>query len=65
MESPNNLDATVFVYRKDDLIRCHYLEDARYFEESPLWDHIATLEPRRYIESLLNDNKALLKALMA
>ena len=43
----NNLDATVFVYRhkKTKAIRCEYGEVV-----GNLYDHIATLEPRMYIQ---------------
>ena len=48
----HNLDATVFVYRnnKDKTIKAEYFEKARLLEDSPDWDHIATLEPRIWIE---------------
>lgn len=48
----HNLDATVFVYRnhKDKKIKAEYFEKARLLEDSPDWDHIATLEPRIWIE---------------
>ena len=48
----HNLDATVFVYRnhKDKKIKAEYFEKARLLEDSPDWEHIATLEPRIWIE---------------
>jgi hypothetical protein len=49
----NNLAATVFVYRSriDGRIRTEYLETALVMEKSPDWEHIATLEPRRWIQA--------------
>ena len=49
----NNLAATVFVYRSriDGRIQTEYLETALVMEKSPDWEHIATLEPRRWIQA--------------
>ena len=48
----HNLDATVFVYKekKTGEIRCEYLDKARHLEEAENWEHIATLEPRMWIQ---------------
>lgn len=53
MSQPNNLAATVFVYRNHETkqIRCEYLGAAPYLEDDPAWEHLATLEPRRWIEA--------------
>lgn len=47
----HNLDATVFVYRnkKTKDICCEYREKAMEVDVN-LYDHIATLEPRMYIQ---------------
>lgn len=55
MSEPNNLAATVFVYRSKDTgqIRCHYAQEASALDSSPerqQYDHIATLEPRLWIQ---------------
>ena len=49
----NNLAATVFVYRSriDGRIQTEYLETALVMEKSPDWEHIATLEPRWWIQA--------------
>jgi hypothetical protein len=49
----NNLAATVFVYRSriDQRIRTEYLETALVIEDSPDWEHLATLEPRWWIQA--------------
>jgi hemoglobin-like flavoprotein len=49
----NNLAATVFVYRSriDGRIQTAYLETAMVMEKSPDWEHIATLEPRWWIQA--------------
>lgn len=48
----HNLDATVFVYRLRETgqIRCEYIDKARDLEDDPAWEHMATLEPRMWIE---------------
>jgi hypothetical protein len=48
----HNLEATVFVYRnyKDKSIKAEYLEQAKPLGDSPDWEHIATLEPRMWVE---------------
>lgn len=52
MTTPHNLEATVFVYRhrKTKQIMCEYLEGARHLNRSLDWDHLATLEPRMWIQ---------------
>lgn len=53
MNEPNNLEATVFVYQSkvNDEVRCCYLEAARAYDNDPEWDHVATLEPRLWIQA--------------
>lgn len=48
----HNIEATVFVYRHQQTheTRCEYLERARLLEDLPEWEHIATLEPRMWIQ---------------
>jgi hypothetical protein len=54
----HNLDATVFVYRnkKTKDILCEYREKAREVD-STIYDHIATLEPRMYIQHHYDDQE--------
>jgi hypothetical protein len=53
MTAQNNLAATVFVYRSriDGRIQTEYLETALVMERSPDWEHLATLEPRWWIQA--------------
>ena len=53
MNQPNNLAATVFVYRHKQTreIRCEYLGRARLLEDDPDWEHMDTLEPRMWIQA--------------
>ena len=53
MTAQNNLAATVFVYRSriDQRIKTEYLETALVMEDSPDWEHLATLEPRWWIQA--------------
>lgn len=54
----HNIEATVFVYRnkKTKEILCEYISTARDVDESK-FDHIATLEPRLYIQYHYDDAK--------
>jgi hypothetical protein len=66
----NNLAATVFVYRSriDGRIQTEYLETALVMEDSPDWEHLATLEPRRWIQAhydAVTQRDELLEALQA
>lgn len=56
----NNLDATVFVYqhRHTREIRCEYIGAARQLEDAAEWEHLATLEPRLWIQHHWNDAAA-------
>lgn len=49
---PHKMEATVFVYRHKRTRRtqAHYIEVARILEDDPEWEHLATLEPRMWIE---------------
>lgn len=49
----HNLAATVFVYRNraTSEINCVYLEATPALEDSPVWEHLATLEPRMWIQA--------------
>ena len=56
----HNLDATVFVYRHaDGHITALYKEDARAMEGKEDFEHIATLEPRMWIEYHYDDAKKM------
>lgn len=52
MNRPHNTDATVFVYRLKETgqVCCEYLERAKIMEDDPEWEHLATLEPRMWIQ---------------
>jgi hypothetical protein len=53
MSAQQNLAATVFVYRRriDGRIHAEYIETARVMKDSPDWEHLATLEPRMWIQA--------------
>ena len=49
---PNNIDATVFVFRhKSGKIKAAYTEQTRAILENEEYEHIATLEPRAWIQA--------------
>lgn len=52
-QQPNMIEATVFVYRQKytGQVRCEYIDRARLLEDDPAWEHMATLEPRRWIQA--------------
>lgn len=54
----HNLDATVFVYRhkKTKDIRCEYREGTMEVD-AKIYDHIATLEPRMYIQHYYDERE--------
>ena len=47
-----NVSAIVFVYRhyKDKTIKAEYYSEAKLLDDSADWEHIATLNPRMWIE---------------
>ena len=53
----HNLDATVFVYRHRETgeIRALYMDDARAMIGRDDYEHVATLEPRMWIEHHFDD----------
>lgn len=53
----HNLDATVFVYRNRETgaIRALYVDDARAMIGRDDYEHVATLEPRMWIEHHFDD----------
>jgi hypothetical protein len=48
----HNLFATVFVYQLKETgqIKCEYIDEAKKLENDDAWEHLATLEPRMWIE---------------
>lgn len=55
----HNLEATVFVYRHRETreIRALYMDDASAMTGRADYEHIATLEPRMWIEAHYDDAK--------
>ncbi len=53
----HKLDAAVFVYRHRETqnIAARYLENVSELHNSKEWEHVATLEPRMWIECHYND----------
>ena len=53
----HHIDATVFVYRHRETreIRALYIDDARAMTGRADYEHIATLEPRMWIEAHYDD----------
>jgi hypothetical protein len=58
-EGNTMIDRTVFVYVKDQQVKARYNEDAIYLEDDPEWEHIGTLEPRAYIQNILEEYPSL------
>ena len=56
-----NVSATVFVYRhyKDKTIKAEYYSEAKLLEDSADWEHIATINPRMWIECHYAEVEAL------
>lgn len=56
----HNLEATVFVYKSkaDGSIRAEYMEGARDLDKDE-WIHLATLEPRLWIQHHYEDRKSV------
>ena len=56
-----NVSATVFVYRhyKDKTIKAKYYSEAKLLEDSADWEHIATINPRMWIECHYAEVEAL------
>lgn len=47
----------LFIYmNKIGDIKVEEIEDARILEDDPLWEHIATVEPKAYLRDMLNKN---------
>lgn len=53
MNVPNNLDATVFVFKhkKTGEIQATYSPQFKDFETDKQWRHVGTLEPRLWIQA--------------
>ena len=51
---------TVFVYVKGQQVKARYYEDAKLLEDNPEWEHIGTLEPRAYIQNILEECPSLI-----
>lgn len=53
----HNLDAAVFVYRRRETGEIHalYVDDARAMIDSDDYEHVASLEPRMWIEHHFDD----------
>lgn len=70
MRDLQKTEATVFVYRHKTtgIVKAHYIEAALNFEETAEWEHVATLNPRAWIEfnySVAEQRDDLLAALKA
>jgi len=52
-------ERTVFVYVKGQQVKARYHEDAVILEDDPEWEHIGTLEPRAYIQNILEECPSL------
>jgi hypothetical protein len=37
-------------------VKVEEISDARILEDDPLWEHIATIEPKAYLRDMLNKN---------
>jgi hypothetical protein len=55
MENENsNVDKMLFIYGKKGKIKVFDLEDWPTFKEKGKWNHLSTIDPKIYIEHLLN-----------
>jgi len=63
VEDVMDLSSMLFVYVRLGAVVVTYLDDAKEYEDHPEWEHIATLEPRAYVEHLLNDDSETLNRL--
>ena len=52
MSDLQKIEATVFVFRHriTGIVRAHYIDTALNLKESQEWEHVATLNPRAWIE---------------
>jgi PhoPQ-activated pathogenicity-related protein len=61
------MDNIVFVYRKDDKIKCLPYSAKNIIQENELmsngWKHIATIDPCKAIETMYNEKKSAKKYL--
>lgn len=57
------IDKVVYVYIKGNEVKARYHDEAVILEDDKEWEHIASLEPRAYIQELLSNNEALVKKL--
>jgi len=60
-----NFIAALFVYQHKNTgeIRVRWQDDAVILEDDKEWEHIGTLEPRSYINSLLREYPALVRVM--
>lgn len=56
------MNNTIFVYqhKKTLEIRVEYIDKAKILEDDPDWWHNATIEPRAYLQNVLENNKNLI-----
>jgi hypothetical protein len=52
---------TVYIYDNGEAIKAVYMIEAHYYHSQPEWNHIATLNPAMWIESVLSKNRNLLE----
>lgn len=67
MRDLQKIEATVFVYRHRHTgnISAHYMDTALHFDDAQEWEHVATLNPRAWIEfnySLVEQRNELLES---
>ena len=43
-------------------VKVEEIEDAHLLEDDPLWEHIATIDPKAYLSSMLNKNAKIVAA---
>jgi len=62
-ELPADTSAMLFVYVRETaagrLVRVLHNDDAAEFEDDDDWVHVASIQPRAFIEQILQDNKAI------
>lgn len=62
-ELPADTSSMLFVYVRETaagrLVRVLHNDDANEFEDDEDWRHVATIQPRAFVEQILQDNKAI------
>jgi len=55
------MENTLFIYRRyiNEDIAVADLLDSKTYSDPKIWEHIATVEPKSFIQTILSENKAI------